>query len=264
MMDLHTHSNCSYDADDPPLLMIRAALGRGIDTLGLTEHIDLDGAGISEGKTPADFARCRREAERFDSEGKGITVLRGAEVSLQDAGTAALSRELIREAKLDYVIGSVHSLGGVGAYVPQFYSRGGKREVVRDYLEQTAVLLDTCSYFQVLGHYDFVCKHAPWEERAIRYRDAPDAFDAIFEHLIVHGQALEVNTSAWQEVPWGLDVLTRYRELGGELLSVGSDAHSARTLGNRIPEALELARRAGFRYITRFRAGRPEPIKIEE
>lgn len=262
MLDLHTHSNCSYDADDPPLAMMEAALARGIHTLGFTEHIDLDSAGITEGKAPADFSRCKREVEHFDPERKGLTVLRGAEVSLQDSGTAARSRELLVGMELDYVIGSVHSVGGMGAYVPEFYSRGGKREVVRYYLEETAKLLGTCPYFQVLGHYDFVCKHAPWEDRALCYQDAPDAFDAIFEHLIAHGQALEINTSSWQERPWGLDVLTRYRELGGELLSAGSDAHSTRTLGNRIPEALELAKRAGFHYITRFRAGRPEQIKI--
>lgn len=262
MLDLHTHSDCSYDADDPPLAMMEAALARGIGTLGFTEHVDLDRAGVAEGKAPADFTRCKRAVEEFSPEGKGLTVLRGAEVSLEDSGTSARSRALIEGMELDYVIGSVHSVGGVGAYVPQFYSWGGKREVVRCYLEQTAKLLGTCPYFQVLGHYDFVCKHAPWEDRAVRYRDAPDAFDAIFKHLITHGQALEINTSAWREHPWGLDVLTRYRELGGELLSAGSDAHSARELGNRIPEAMELAKGAGFRYITRFRAGGPEQIKI--
>ena len=101
MLDLHTHSDCSYDADDPPLAMMEAALARGIGTLGFTEHVDLDRAGVAEGKAPADFTRCKRAVEEFSPEGKGLTVLRGAEVSLEDSGTSARSRALIEGMELD-------------------------------------------------------------------------------------------------------------------------------------------------------------------
>ena len=85
------------------------------------------------------------------------------------------------------------------------------------------------------------------------------AFDTIFRWLIAGGRGLEINTASWQaDAPWGLDILRRYRELGGEYVTLGSDTHGTERLGARIPEAQELAKQAGIPWIATFFRGTPE------
>ena len=121
----------------------------------------------------------------------------------------------------------------------------------------------TLPQLSVLGHYDYVAKRAPYMQRAVRYADLPEAFDAILRYLAENGKGMEVNTSAWLDDPaWGLDVLSRFVELGGEFVMFGSDAHVPERVGRRLLEAHALAKAAGVRYTATFRGLKPSFITL--
>ncbi len=100
----------------------------------------------------------------------------------------------------------------------------------------------------------FQCaKFAPYGDRSFPLSAAPEQFDQIFDFLVQNGKALEINTASWRDGPaWGLDVLRRYRERGGELVTIGSDAHTPERVGGRVGEAVELVRAAGIRYLATY------------
>ncbi|MBR4018120.1 MAG: histidinol-phosphatase, partial [Clostridia bacterium] len=82
-------------------------------------------------------------------------------------------------------------------------------------------------------------------------------------YLIENGRSIEINTSAWRNDPsWGLSVISRYRELGGEYVTIGSDAHQPERVGGRVSEAMELAKAAGIEYIATFKDMKPIMHKI--
>jgi histidinol-phosphatase (PHP family) len=156
------------------------------------------------------------------------------------------------------VFASVHLVKGVNAYAPIYYEGRTKEEAYARYVEHIHACIRTNPYFCVLGHYDFCAKFAPYADRTFYYAHAPEHLDGIFRYLIEQGKGLEINTATWQDSPcWGLDALTRYRELGGEFVTFGSDAHRPGRVGWRINEAVELARAAGIPYTATFQAMQP-------
>lgn len=252
VLDYHTHSLYSFDGECPAPDMLFAAAERGVEELCFTDHVDFD---IPDPHVP-DFAARRRELETLAGEYPGVTIRQGAEVSLKDAACARSAWEAVQGAGLDFILGSVHTVDGVAVWTDRYYEGLSKEQAYRRYLEAVARALPTLPQLHVLAHYDFVAKYAPYPHRAVTLEDAPEAFEAIFRYLIDTGKALEINTASWQQdTPWGLDVLRRYREMGGEYVTVGSDTHGAERVGARIGEALELARAAGLRYAAAFQKG---------
>lgn len=111
-----------------------------------------------------------------------------------------------------------------------------------------------------MGHIDYPAKQAPYGDLRLEYAIAPESFDLIFRYLISQGIGLEINTSVYctSDSPmWGLDYLRRYVELGGEFVTIGSDAHCAGRLGWWNADAIALAKAAGIRYLAAFREKQP-------
>ncbi len=258
-LDYHTHSLYSFDGEAPAAEMVAAAVARGVSELCFTDHLD--------GDRPVhhvpDFAARRVELEGLQRRFPGVTIRQGAEVSLKDDSCAAQAWGVLQEAEPDFILGSVHTIDGVDVWSDRYYVGLSKEKAYRRYLEAIARALPTFPQLHVLAHYDFVAKYAPYPDRAVTLEAAPDAFEEIFRYLLSHGKAMEINTATWQQDrPWGLDVLRRYRELGGEYVTVGSDTHGAERVGARIDEALDLARAAGIPYVATFRKGKPQLHKL--
>ncbi len=243
--DLHTHSSFSFDADHDPALMMESAARRGLHQICFTDHVDFYDP--SDIHLPDFEARAERLAQ-LRGQFPQLTVLAGAEVSMTaDPACARSAMAALNGMDLDFVIGSVHTIGAENVWEDAFYANRTREEAYRLYLETILQALDSLPQLDVLGHYDFVAHYAPYADRAMHYKDAPDVFDAIFLWLIARGKTMEINTSAWEaDTPWGLDILRRFRELGGRFVTVGSDSHNPRNLGRRFAEAGALAEQAGL------------------
>lgn len=250
MYDFHLHTRHSFDAEYSPAEMLAAAAQAGLREICFTDHVDFDGSG----EAPADLSALRRDIVALQESASPVTVRFGAEVSLGDESCTQRALAHLAGQPLDFVIGSVHLLDGVDPYYQKdLYTSAPKETVYRRYLECVCRLLRSGVGFSVLGHYDYIAKFAPYGDRSFPLSAAPEQFDQIFDFLVQNGKALEINTASWRDGPaWGLDVLRRYRERGGELVTIGSDAHTPERVGGRVGEAVELVRAAGIRYLATY------------
>jgi len=257
MFDYHMHTAFSFDARSAPAEMYAAAKQRGLREICFTDHVDLDGSGFP----PADL-RGLANAVRTLAE-TGASVRFGAEVSLADEACAQASAAYLDGLPLDFVIGSVHLMDGVDPYEQKEIFQQPKEIVYKKYLECIDSAIRSGFPFSVLGHYDYIAKCAVYEDRSFSLEIAPDIFDRIFDFLVANGKGLEVNTASWKDDPsWGLDILRRYRQRGGQFVTIGSDAHTPERVGNRLDEAIQLVRAAGIPYLATFRAMQPVFTRI--
>lgn len=259
MFDYHVHTHYSMDSEASLARQLDAAVKAGLSELCLTDHVDFDEvtAGVPL-YPPADLKTLRLELEALKKSYPALTIKRGAEIGLCDTACADAAYEHIKDLELDYVIGSLHVLEGENVYFPSYFEGKARDERYIAYLEGLNRAIRTNAYFCAMGHYDFIAKNAPFPMRAMRLSLCPGLFDEIFTYLIRNGKTLEVNASAWKDdASWGLDILKRFRALGGEFVTVGSDAHRPAQVGRRLEEARALVREAGIPYVATYEKMKP-------
>lgn len=262
--DFHLHTSFSWDSDTEPERQIEQAIQLGMETLCITDHLDMDfPGGEFQLDTPAYVERILQLREKY----RGRIDLRlGVELGLQ----RHLGERIAAYAQaypFDYVIGSMHLLKGQDPYDREIFAGRRDGEVYREYFEATLENLRVCRGIQSLGHLDYVVRYGKNQGMEYSYGAFADIIDEILKLLVERQIALEINTGG---LKYGLgypnphpDVLRRYRELGGELVIVGSDAHVPQYVGYRFGEAEELLKASGFAYRAEFCQKKPVWIKIK-
>lgn len=277
LMNCHVHNRISFDCAPSATLdaVCKAALDAGVGTLALTNHYELDA--VLLGKLPAPDGTAEEEelcAAREAYAGK-LTILRGIELG-QPYASWEETEKLLRARPYDVVLGSVHILS-TGAdfydYRNATLSDDDFRAMWEDYLGLLMTLVSDAPV-DVQTHITYPLRYLPVERRQ-RITGLPgkerELFEPILRKLVERGIALEINTAALRrpdahlpEPDPGLSLLNLYRELGGELLSIGSDAHRPEHVGAGLREGCLLAQAAGFKYLTVFRERIPNPVLISE
>jgi histidinol-phosphatase (PHP family) len=249
----------SPDARDPLEALCRAALARGLAGLTVTDHFDTEPADLGYGHYDFDRLRTAVEAARRAFGGR-LDVLLGAEVCFQPVFLPRIAA-FVAACPLDYCLGAVHWVERElvdPAYVERHGAAG--YEAYFAAVEQAVA----CGLFDAIAHLDLPKRHAPDG----RFDPEPHwaRLDRVLRLMVERGTALEINTSGWRrgsgEPLPGEAILRRYRALGGERITIGSDAHSAARLGRDVARAQELARRVGFTHLTRFVELRPVFIPL--
>lgn len=256
MIDYHVHTNYSADASATLAEQLEAAAERGLSEICFTDHVDFDNGDKS--MQPSDLGALREQLRPYGGFYKGVRIRRGAEVGLNDAHCAAQAKEYIAPHELDFVIGSIHVVNGFDVYYPEYYIGKTKQDAYLSYLQTILRGIKTCEYMSILGHYDFIAKYSPYEDRRMTLDVSKELFSEIFTYLIQNGKGIEINTSAWWDEPrWGEDILKLYRALGGEFITTGSDAHRSDRVAKRIKDAEELAAATGIPFIATFEKMKP-------
>ena len=265
--DSHTHSSCSPDGAAPMIQMVRGAVDAGIRELTLTDHCDL----ISmEGTITLDFDWAPLRAQFAEAlpvaQAAGLRLNYGIEIG----GVASFrpnADEILRE-DLDFVLASVHNLS-VEAGCGDFYDLDFHdnpalcRSCLDDYFTSMEVTVDW-------GNFDSLA-HVPYLLRYMRDRDGmpitldpyEDRIRAVFRQLIRRDKALELNTCRGKSVEDYRSLFTWYREEGGTLVTIGSDAHTPEDVGKGIADAQALLRSLGFRQFCIYHHRIPELIPLE-
>ena len=271
--DCHMHTVFSTDSQASVRSMLDAAVERGMDAVCITDHMDLDfppqeGEVIAPGETPFLFdadAYFRTLVPLKEAYGGRLDVRIGIEIGLQPH-LGGRYRKLVRDYPFDYVIGSVHLIRGLDPYYGKFFEGRPDAEAYREAFRETLRCLDSVSDFDALGHLDYVVRYGKHQAKDYSYRMFADEIDAILKKLIDMEKALEMNTAG---LKYGLgfpnphpDVLRRYRELGGEIVTVGADAHRPEHVGYDFSLAADILKSCGFRYYTEYVGRRPVSVKI--
>jgi histidinol-phosphatase (PHP family) len=263
-VDCHLHT-ATFSCDARATLdgFVAQAQRLGLNLITTTEHVDFDPRDGCYGHYNQARHLAQREQVRARSFGP-LQVLVGVEVDYQ-AQYEADARRFLEDAGYDFVIGSVHYAGGEFIFGSTFLS-GPERANYEAYFEQ-ALHAVRSGLFDVLGHPDIVKRYGVEHYGPFQPARYTGQIDALLRACIETGTGIEVNTSGYRGPPGepfpSLPVLRRYRELGGELLTVGSDAHVIEDLWRDVPLALELAARAGFRAVTVFVDRQPSWLPID-
>lgn len=262
MIDYHIHTELSADCEVPMEKMAEAARRRGLKQICFTDHIDLDFPGDID--FVFDFRQYDREFAEVKSAFPDIDIKKGLEAGLE-LRTAAGMAKIIRKNELDYVIGSKHLVLGLDPYGSELWRLYSMREAYTAYLQECIECASACDFYDVFGHLGYVSKFCPFEDALLRYGDYADAVDTLLKILIEKGKGIEANTSGIKNtgaVMPEIPIIRRYFELGGEIITVGSDAHEESAVGRAVGETLEALKSIGFKYVCAFERRKPKFISL--
>lgn len=259
MFDCHLHCSLSVDSDCPPEEHLRRAEELGFREICFTDHYDFNDCPGRDPEHPhalftiEDYRRIL-EPLRSDM----VKIRLGVEFGMTPWSVPHL-RELIASYPFDLVIGSVHYIEGFSPYYAnywQIYPTDGEERYLSQLLERIKLHRE----FDVLAHLTFPGK-SPFKptKTPMRYEDFPHLYDEILSVLAKNGQGLEINTSAVSTIGECLPSVAfvrRFRELGGEIVTVGSDAHKSTRFAQHMDEALAIAREV-FGYVCTFEQRKP-------
>lgn len=254
MFDFHMHSTVSFDGHDAAEDMARAALERGLREICFTDHIDYM---ENDDTMVFDFDRYSQSYDQLEI--PGLKIRRGMEFGITPDNAHLLERD-VKRRQFDFVIGSVHCVAGEDVYLAPYWEGKTTEEAYAIQLEETYRAVCAHRDFDVLGHLTFVskCRGNP-NKVPVDYRTHRQLVDAILEELVKKDKGLEINTSGVDRcgayLP-GEEFLRRFRELGGQLVTVGSDAHNAERVGQYSWEACALLKDI-FGYVCTFENRQP-------
>ncbi len=267
--DFHMHSSFSGDSDAPMEQMITQAIRLGMERICFTEHLDLDYPPSPD--VPADYFLLdtdayRRELTRCQEQYAGqIEILFGVELGLQPHLKAEHASYVSSHA-FDFIIGSSHVCNRQDPYYPAFFEGRTQEEAYGGYFSSILENILAFDSFDVYGHLDYVVRYGPSQDKDYSYERFREILDSILRLLLERGKGLEINTGG---LKYGLSqpnpcmgILKRYRALGGEIVTIGSDAHDPRYIGYEFAKAAELLKECGFRYYTTYRERRPQFHKL--
>ncbi|ATW23866.1 histidinol-phosphatase HisJ family protein [Candidatus Formimonas warabiya] len=262
MYDYHLHSTNSPDGRLSIEEVCELAIQKGFKEIAFTEHLDYDCPGHID--LLLDYEKYSEEIDRAREKYFGaLNIVKGLEMGLQPQ-VMERNRDFVRKNPFDFIIGSVHHIDGLQLFNGDFCQGKRREEAYRSYLQEVDRLVETFADFHVLGHMDVIRRYPGFDDRTISTREYADLIDSILKKLIRSHRGIEVNSSGFRfklaDTLPTLDVVTRYRELGGEIITVGSDAHRTDAVGYKIEEAYQVLKTSGFNYVCLFRNG--APIKV--
>lgn len=268
--DMHMHTWFSTDSEACPCDMADEAVRKGLKTICFTDHFDKDDLEWGEEgifDVDAYFVEMQKLQEEYAGK---LNIRIGIELGLRTY-LKDYYEELTKKYPFDFVIGSVHNVpykkdaeGNILYTDPaaeKLFADRTDKEAYHLMMETTLENVRTSDCFQTLGHLDYVVRYGKSREKEYSYTDYADIIDEILKLLIEKEKGLEVNSAG---LKYGLpfahphpDVLKRYHELGGEIITIGADAHKPEHIAYDFAKAEEILKSCGFKYYTEFFEQKP-------
>lgn len=263
MFDFHMHSDFSEDCSTPMEATIEAAIEKGFTKICFTEHVDYDYPD-PDFIFDLDTVNYERKIRQMQKEyGDQITIKKGIEIGIQPHLFERYHR-LLNEESFDFIICSMHAADRKDLHNGDFFENRTPVEAYRYYYEELLYCVQHFERYSILGHIDLVKRY----KKLASDENFHDIIGEIFKTIIPKGKGIEVNTSGFA---YGLgsampsrDILELYYELGGEIITIGSDAHKPEHVGHCFQEVLMQLSQIGFRYIATFSNEKPTFHKIEK
>ncbi len=257
-VDSHMHTAFSHDSQVLLELYAAQAAELGVREIAITDHIDfLPG---SPGFRYFDYEVRRKViAEAAERWAGKVRIRHGVEITYESRFEDVI-REHLAGHHYDYSIGSVHAVSDspyARDRVATFAAGKTVGEAVAPYFAEVGLAIRS-GMFDTIGHLDQVKRWLlPWFPTAA-FATIPAAYEKLLVPLVASGMALEVNASGLRyperETYPAAWVVARFRELGGERVTVGSDAHMPTSFAFGLEEAAEIVAQAGFTRLSLERA----------
>ena len=256
MFDYHMHSRVSFDGHDTGYDLAMGAKKAGLKEICFTDHLDYDPLG-QMGKM--DFDTQAYNAEYDALEIPGLKIRRGMEFGMDLHNKEQFKKDLQRR-HFDFVLGSIHFVDDLDVYFEPFWNGKTVFQAERRCLEATLDCVKLHDDFDVLAHLTYIsktkCHPAP---RPLPYQEHREIIDEILRILAAKGKGMELNTSGMDRCGGFLptaDIFRRFKELGGGIITVGSDAHTVSRVGQYTFDACDILKDI-FGYVCTFEDRKP-------
>ena len=263
--DYHTHTSHSFDSNASMKSMIERAIAIGLEEIAITDHIDFTWPEC-EIISPLGIAANMKAIQAVWAKYAGkIKVLAGIELGLRP-DLAEVGRKIVAEHDFDIVIGSAHEIDGIDFYYGHWYQGRPKHAAYMLYFENLLATVQACDCYDVLGHLDYVERYGRYDDKSLHHGDYQEVIDEILKTVIQKGKGIEINTSGYAnglghphpQMPG----IKRFVQLGGEVITVGSDAHAPGRIAGNFDDVYKILQSLGIKYITRFDKRHPQFVKI--
>lgn len=268
--DMHVHSCFSSDSSENPKTIIETALHLGFSYVYFTDHHDTD--------FPVSLENPEMTFQlNFENYFKTLTSLKNEykdKIEVRIGVEQGLCPETLKKAAVisnsypfDFIIGSSHltALKDGDPYYPDYYAGKTNVQAYREYFISEVENAKHTDTFDVYGHLDYAVRYCPDKTFKYIFSDYQDIFEELFKCLIEKGKGIEINTAGIRKLGFAhphIDALKLYKKMGGEIITIGSDAHSAELMGYGFNQAEELLKSCGFSYHTLFKKRKPEFIRL--
>lgn len=255
LSDYHIHSKYSFDSNEELNNICEAVIERGITEICFTEHFEFSAPKSDIWPDISEWNKCIDECRaRYDGK---LVILQGMEIG-QPQHHGEEAKRLIEELhdRLDFIIASIHIVRDTGRPSKIVFTQETYPEYFKMYFEELKILAENGD-FDVLGHVTFPFRYVPDELiKELPVESFESHFREVFDILVKRNKGIEINTSGYRTslnaaMP-SERIVSWYKEQGGTVISVGSDGHSAKSVGLYIEEGFGIARNVGLE-ITKFR-----------
>lgn len=270
LIDTHIHSDNSKDADHSVTLICEKAIMAGLRAIAITDHCE-----CLEYEQHNHAVTCRQSV--FEAN-KASLVFNGQLVVCSGVELGSPVRNLEATADVlknhfDFVLASVHRIRGKKkSFANLDYTREANRPefLIPRYFDDIIEMAEW-NGFDALSHLTYPLRYYPAHLLAeFDIMQCEEQIRHILKILAQNGKALEINTFGGEyklktftaDTYPSVEIVKMFKEVGGEYITVGSDAHNAYSVGNKIADAYDMAKSAGFKYVTLYQEREAVPVKI--
>ena len=262
LFDYHFHTLRSFDAFTSLFDMAKIAQKCGFSEICVTDHCEVNDLTASEYDCAGAYSDYNEVFEKFEP----LKIKFGVELG-QALQNKPKAEEFVNNSAYDFIIASLHNTTKYKD--PYFFTKEeflniDINDMMQVYFEE---LYDCCEWgkFDVLGHLDYPLRYLNGFGFEYNLDGHLEQIKQIFSLLIEKGKGIEVNSSGIGNIGRtfpGFEIVLLYKKLGGEIITVGSDAHTADDMGKGIGEAVQMVSDAGFKFITTYDKHKPKFNKI--
>lgn len=263
--DYHVHSRYSMDSDEPMSESIERAMKLGIKDIVFTDHFEVFHRN-EKLENVIDYDKYTKELSILRNKHKEkIRIGLGAEINLEIGMEDSYNRIMSRY-DFDFIIGSLHNVDYIDISQRPFIGDSKLDEYHSKYFAAMLKAVDCDFPYSVLGHLDFVTRYGGFRNNIVNVEAQSEYLVPILKTVIEKGKGIEVNTSGFRygvgSMHPSVDILSLYKKLGGEIITVGSDSHQAETIGMHFDHVEKVLIDLGFKYYTAFDKMVPEFVKL--
>jgi len=265
ILDMHVHTINSFDGNHSAMRMCEAASKKNMRSITFTDHCEVD---IYEKENfAASMQHAFVEVAKAKSAFTGtLLVNNGIELG-QPTYDVETAEKIMNRFDYDQVIGSIHNLRNMLDFWFLDYTQYDVDKLLDEYFDEL-ITLAQWGKFDTMAHVTYPLRYIVGEHGIpVDMTKYYGKIETALKALIDNGKALEINTSGLRQkigktMP-DEDIVKRFKELGGELITLGSDAHYEEHVGAGIETGMDIAKRCGFKEITLFQKRQPVQISIE-
>ena len=262
--DAHMHCGFSNDSETRPEDMVESAIAKGLSVICFTDHYDKDNLDWGDEAIFDVESYFQKMIELQEEYRDQIDIRIGAEIGMQPY-LAEYYQDFMAQHPFDFVIGSVHSVLEHDVAL-DFFQKHSDPEGYKIYFEEMLQDVQKIKSYDVLGHLDYIVRYSNQGSKGFDLNDYMDIIEEILKQVIAHGKGIEMNMSG---LKYGLgaphpqpEIIKRYRELGGEIITVGADGHIPEHIAYDYHLVDDILKSCGFKYYTEFKGRKPLFVKI--